>query len=87
MGRVVASADEFATMSKSYAQKSKELNELSNFLNSQVKSAMWEGNAATKFKNEWSMHHKNMMALKDLLDSLSQELKARGNLTATLDRR
>jgi WXG100 family type VII secretion target len=85
--RVVASADEFGTMSKSYAQKSKELHDLSNYLNGQVKGAMWEGNAATKFKNEWSMHHKNMQQLKELLDDLSKELKARGNLTATLDKR
>jgi WXG100 family type VII secretion target len=74
-------------MSKSYQQKSNELNDLSNYLNGQVKSAMWEGNAATKFKNEWGTHHKNMLQLKHLLDDLSKELDARGKLTATLDKR
>lgn len=74
-------------MSKSYAQKARELNELANFLNSQVRGAMWEGNAATKFKSEWGMHHRNMQQLEQLLNSLSQELRARGELTATLDRR
>jgi WXG100 family type VII secretion target len=85
--RVVASEQEFATLSRSYQQKAREIHDVASFLDGQIRGAMWEGNAATKFRAEWSTHHKNLNNLEQLLNQLSQELKTRGELTATLDRR
>jgi WXG100 family type VII secretion target len=87
VGRVVASEQEFSALSRSYQQKAQEIHELASFLDGQIRGAMWEGNAASKFRAEWSTHHRNLNSLEQLLTQLSSELKTRGELTATLDRR
>jgi WXG100 family type VII secretion target len=76
-GRQVASGDEFRSLGTAYHQKAQELRSLANYLQSQVSGAMWQGNAATKFRTEWATHKRNMQQLEHLLDQLSTELKTK----------
>jgi WXG100 family type VII secretion target len=76
-GRQVASGDEFRTLGGSYQRKSQELEALKNFLQGQVAGAMWQGSAATNFRDEWNMHKQNMEKLKLRLEELSTELKTK----------
>ena len=86
-GKQIASGDEFRTLGNSYNRKSGELDALKRFLESQIKSAMWQGSAATNFHGEWDTHKANMEKLKLRLDELSKELKDRAPIADQLNTR
>jgi WXG100 family type VII secretion target len=86
-GKQIASAQEFRALGSSYGKKSLELESLKKFLEGQIKSAMWQGNAATNFRSEWDTHKANMEKLKLRLDELSRELKARAPIAEQLNTR
>ena len=76
-GRQVLSGDEFRSLGTAYHQKARELSALAGYLQNQVSGAMWQGNAATKFRTEWATHKRNMAQLEQLLEQLSTELKTK----------
>lgn len=86
-GRQIASGDEFRKLGGDYGKKATELDQLKKFLESQIKSAMWDGNAATKFKGEWDTHRNNLNALHLRLTELSGELKKRAPVADQLNTR
>ena len=86
-GKQIASGDEFRALGSSYSKKSLELEALKKFLEGQIKSAMWQGSAATNFRGEWDTHKANMEKLKLRLDQLSQELKSRAPIADQLNTR
>ena len=86
-GKQIASGDEFRQLGSSYSRKSLELDQLQKFLESQIKTAMWNGSAATNFKGEWDTHKANMVKLKTRLDELSRELKGRAPVADQLNSR
>ena len=74
-GRQVASGDEFRALGSAYSQRAAELDALTGFLQNQVNSAMWEGAAASSFREEWGMHKTNLDRLRTTLEALSTELR------------
>jgi WXG100 family type VII secretion target len=86
-GRQVLGGDEFRALGNSYGRKSNELEALKRFLDGQIKTAMWQGSAATNFRGEWDTHKANMEKLKLRLDELSRELKAKAPTADQLNTR
>ena len=86
-GRQVASGDEFRMLGGAYDQRARELEMLTNFLQSQVSGAMWDGFAASSFRSDWTMHKANLDKLRTTLDDLSRELKTRAPIADALNSR
>jgi uncharacterized protein YukE len=87
-GRQIASGDEFRALGSTYNQRAMELQDLTNFLQTQIDSAMWDGFAAINFKSEWVGTHKvNLIRLRDALDALSTELRQRAPIADRLNTR
>ena len=68
------SADELKRLSSDYKQKAEQLQELAAFLDRQVSSAIWRGNAATGFRDEWAQHTRSMTGLTSLMNYVSRKL-------------
>jgi uncharacterized protein YukE len=85
--KLVATEQNFAALSKDYKQKASEVREVQKFLNRELKNSIWEGQAATSFKDDWVRYDKVLNELHTLFDALSKELHGRADWTHQFESR
>jgi uncharacterized protein YukE len=85
--KVVAQEQNFAALSRNYKNKADEVLEVKNFLNRELSSSIWEGKAATSFKDDWKKYDKVLEELRTLFLALSKELKGREQWTHDFEAR
>jgi WXG100 family type VII secretion target len=82
MAYMKAGVDDFAKMRDDYRKHSDNIEQIVRMLDSSLKSSIWEGQAKSRFENDWNTIHKpNLQKLRQALTDCSQELESRRSWT------
>ena len=87
MAVMKAGADDFARMRDDYKNNSDNIQTMVGKLDKSLHSSVWEGQAKSRFENDWNTIHKpNLMKLKAALDDCHKEMEARRGWTEDFER-
>ena len=78
MSFMKAGIDDFRKMRDDYKKNADNIDQMVRFLDSSLRSSIWEGQAKNRFEGDWNSTHKpNLLKLKQALMDLSGELESR----------
>jgi len=85
--KLVATEQNFAALSRDYKTKADEVRGVQQFLNRELNNSIWEGKAASSFKDDWKKYDKVLDQLHTMLGALSKELHGRATWTGEFESR
>ena len=78
MSYMKAGIDDFRRMRDDYKRQAQQIDETMRFLDSSLRSSIWEGQAKNRFESDWNSTYKpNLQRLQQALTDCSTELEQR----------